>query len=288
MSERGFFALDRGLFGHPAFADEPFTEREAWTWLISEAAFRTHTRRIGTHVVNLLRGQLAASLRFLADKWKWHRSSVERFLGRLKNRDMIETRIETGLTVITICNYNKYQAAIASGESSAETQIETGARQERDKVEGMEQGNVVDGGPRATLISTQANELADEIATITGHDLKFLPPSWYGAAWRVQMWLNDGWAKPIILASVREQFAKKRDGPPSRIQYYEPGIAKAHAVQTTPLPKVEFIEGKTEVVHVGKNPRSALAAIREIRSDIGQRSLGGGEDRGIVVSLPKR
>ena len=38
MSERGVFALDRGIFDHLAFADEAFTEREAWAWLIAEAA----------------------------------------------------------------------------------------------------------------------------------------------------------------------------------------------------------------------------------------------------------
>jgi hypothetical protein len=39
MSERGVFAMDQGIFEHPTFAPEPFTEREAWMWLIAEAAF---------------------------------------------------------------------------------------------------------------------------------------------------------------------------------------------------------------------------------------------------------
>ncbi len=38
MSERGVFAVDRGIWDHPMFACEPFTEREAWQWLIAEAA----------------------------------------------------------------------------------------------------------------------------------------------------------------------------------------------------------------------------------------------------------
>jgi hypothetical protein len=28
------------VFGHPIFADEPFTEREEWLWQIGEAAFK--------------------------------------------------------------------------------------------------------------------------------------------------------------------------------------------------------------------------------------------------------
>jgi hypothetical protein len=30
MTTRGFFAVDRGVFDHPAFAPEPFTECQAW------------------------------------------------------------------------------------------------------------------------------------------------------------------------------------------------------------------------------------------------------------------
>ena len=33
MSEYGTLTIDRGLFGHPVFAAEPFTEREAWALL---------------------------------------------------------------------------------------------------------------------------------------------------------------------------------------------------------------------------------------------------------------
>jgi hypothetical protein len=75
MSERGVFALDRGWFNHPAFADEPFTEREAWAWLIAEAAWKPRRRRIGARIVELDRGQLAGSMRFLAKRWKWSKVS---------------------------------------------------------------------------------------------------------------------------------------------------------------------------------------------------------------------
>lgn len=46
MSERGVLAVDRGVFEHPSFARVPFTEREAWLWLISEAAYRPHQRHL--------------------------------------------------------------------------------------------------------------------------------------------------------------------------------------------------------------------------------------------------
>jgi hypothetical protein len=109
MTERGVFAMHRGWFDHPVFATEPFTEREAWAWLISEAAWCARIRRIGSAVVELKRGQLAASIRFLAERWQWSKSRVDRFLIRLKNGTMIGTDSGTGILVITICNYDKYQ-----------------------------------------------------------------------------------------------------------------------------------------------------------------------------------
>jgi hypothetical protein len=138
MSERGVFALDRGWFEHPMFAAEPFTEREAWAWLISEAAYKPHRRRIGNFQVNLGRGQLAASIRFLAEKWSWHRSKVDRFLERLKIETMVETQTETGITTITICKYDKYQRVSLPTETDEATPNETAARQQRDKVEDKE------------------------------------------------------------------------------------------------------------------------------------------------------
>ena len=109
MSERGVVAIDRGIFDHACFADEPFTEREAWQWLIMEAAWKKRTRRVGHAVVALERGQLAASLRFMAERWGWSKDKVARFLHRLGDHGMIETSTATGVCIITIKNYDVYQ-----------------------------------------------------------------------------------------------------------------------------------------------------------------------------------
>jgi hypothetical protein len=135
MSERGVFAVDRGLFDHDCFADEPFTEREAWVWLISEASWRARVRRVGRVVVDLKRGQLAASLRFLADKWQWNKDAVDRYLARLRGRDMIATDSATGINVITICNYDVYQRTSLPDATAAATEHETDLRQTCDKTE---------------------------------------------------------------------------------------------------------------------------------------------------------
>lgn len=134
MSERGFIAVDRGIFDHPLFDEKhEFSRREAWLWLLSEAEWKPREKYIGSRKIQVERGQLAHSIRFIADVWGWHKSKVERFIGRLKTETMIETASETGLLVITICNYGKYQSPPVGKRDSKRGAAETAARQQRDK-----------------------------------------------------------------------------------------------------------------------------------------------------------
>lgn len=132
---RGRYFMQRGWQEHPVFPTEPFTQREAWEWMIAEASWRDERKRIGDHIVPLQRGQLSASVRYLAECWQWTKARVERFLKRLKTETMIETQSETGINVITICNYEKYQSFSADTEADGETRRGTVPRQQRDKIE---------------------------------------------------------------------------------------------------------------------------------------------------------
>ena len=53
MSGRGVFAVDRGIWSDPDFADEPFTEREAFMWLVGEAAWKPYRKRADGKLVDL-------------------------------------------------------------------------------------------------------------------------------------------------------------------------------------------------------------------------------------------
>lgn len=112
MAESGFIAISRDFFDHPAFALESFTEREAFQWLIKEAAWKERTVRRGRKPIDLKRGQLAHALSFMAEAWGWEsKTRVTRFLARLKKLGMIDTLAQLDATLITICNYDKYQGA---------------------------------------------------------------------------------------------------------------------------------------------------------------------------------
>lgn len=95
-----------------------------------------------------------------------------------------------------------------------------------------------------------ALNLAEQVATIAGHpDPQHWPPGWCGAPLRVEAWLADpAWTTDIILAACREAMARKRDGPPHNIKFFENAIATAVARQAQPLPKV--IITNPEPIHV--------------------------------------
>lgn len=123
----GFYLMHRGWLESPVFAKEAFTEREAWVWLIEEANYKPDYWNICGRKVLLPRAQLSHAIRHLSETWGWNKSKTERYLGKLKKWDMIETRTETGQLVITICNYDEYQ--------DGNKKNETDTRQERDKSE---------------------------------------------------------------------------------------------------------------------------------------------------------
>lgn len=260
MSERGVFGVDRGIWEHPLFQDRgaEFSKREAWLWLVSEAAWKPRKSRVAAIIVDLRRGQLAHSLRYMAEVWGWKLARVDRFIERLKTETMIETATDTGITVITICKYNTYQRVGLPTETPNETPTETPARQDRDSTETIAKKENIIGGHGggsaeaivSRLVTPEAGRLATELAAIAGHpDPMSWPPGWCGSPMRVQAMLSSGWHADIIRSAVQSAASRKRDGPAGSLNYFEKAIARAHAQQADPLPTVEIRESETTYVN---------------------------------------
>jgi len=143
MTERGgVFAVDRGVFSHPMFAPEPYTEREAWLWLVSAAAWKPMRVRVGRGApVDLQRGQCAFAGRFMATKWKWPEARVRRFLNRLTSDAMVSIQTTRQSTHITICNYDKYAFGRRGNDAPIDAQIEAKSTHERRKEEELKEDN---------------------------------------------------------------------------------------------------------------------------------------------------
>ena len=109
---RGRFWMARGWQDHPLFARETFTRAQAWCWLIEMAAWKPTRKEIGSKTITLNRGQLSYSTRYMAKAWRWgSEAKVRRYLCVLVEWENIATSTDAGQTIVTICNYNKYQKA---------------------------------------------------------------------------------------------------------------------------------------------------------------------------------
>ncbi|WP_374412719.1 hypothetical protein [Novosphingobium colocasiae] len=154
----GFIVMDRGALDHPLLKDAD--RFRAWFWLIANAAWKPTRTRIKGTMVEIDRGDLTFSVRFLAERWGWSKSRVDRFLSDLRGEGMIETRSKIGTTaghvaghgqsIITICNYDKYQSSQGADRDNAEPEIGTTAGQQRDnsgttagQIRTREQGNKI-------------------------------------------------------------------------------------------------------------------------------------------------
>lgn len=104
----GYFTVPRGVMDDPRLGPpEPFTRRQAWIWMLEQAAWKPVQVYVEGAVVALERGQLSHSTRFLADAWGWDRSRVRRLLAHVSRMNMARVETDPGQTVITICNYKE-------------------------------------------------------------------------------------------------------------------------------------------------------------------------------------
>lgn len=140
-AERGpnVYAISRDFWDDPEFSDAAYSDREAWLWLIGAAAWKDLRTRGSAGPVSLRRGELSFSVRFLAEKWGWSKSAVDRFFAKLEKRDTLRDTSRDGNKVYFIRNYNRFQVVGAPKRDSKRDSVRdatgTAAGQLRDKEE---------------------------------------------------------------------------------------------------------------------------------------------------------
>jgi hypothetical protein len=123
----GYARIHRSLLGHPAFRND--AEALAFAWLVVKAAWKPARVRYKDRILTLGRGQLAISQRDMAAALDRDKGWVERLWKRLKDEAMIEADVKAGVAVITICNYDEYQASEPERKAANEAGDDAEARQ---------------------------------------------------------------------------------------------------------------------------------------------------------------
>ena len=109
MAHKGWISVHRSLLDHHFWGCEKFTKGQAWVDLILNANHKEKKALIKGQLIKVERGQQIRSQVTLAKTWKWDRKTVHRFLNLLESDLMIVQDSTHLTTVITICNYSKFQ-----------------------------------------------------------------------------------------------------------------------------------------------------------------------------------
>jgi hypothetical protein len=121
MSNRNGYCLSfRGAWTHDAFTD--LLEASIWNYLFQNAFYEDGERSFNGLMFNLKRGQIVTTPRFIAKGFRISESSARRVIQKLIKLQMIATQTTTKATIISICNYDKFQLPAKTDEQPNEKQ----------------------------------------------------------------------------------------------------------------------------------------------------------------------
>ena len=111
----------RSSLNDPLYLKEPFTKWQAWCDLILLAYFAPADFFVRGIKVKAKRGCVYKGVLELADRWKWSRGKVERFLSYLVSDKRVSIQKNNVISCISITNYEKYQQNETTNESANES-----------------------------------------------------------------------------------------------------------------------------------------------------------------------
>lgn len=147
---RGYVKAYRKLFESDMWLKEPFTRGQAWVDLIGLA---NHTdgfiRKRGIRI-NLKRGEVGWGERELAERWKWSRGKVRRFLTELCSENeqklvpQTEPQNKNVISCYLIINYDLYQSNDTTEKPTSRTTNgpQTGHKRYQNKNEKNEKNTI--------------------------------------------------------------------------------------------------------------------------------------------------
>ena len=125
---KGYIKIHRKIQDCWIWNTGKFDKRSAWIDLLMSANHREVKMLYDGKLQEIQRGQFITSIKSLAERWEWSKSTVFEFLNILALDGMLNKESDSKRTLITIINYDKYQIAETLDENKSKTnrkQIET-------------------------------------------------------------------------------------------------------------------------------------------------------------------
>lgn len=148
----GWIKISRELPEHWIWQDAD--RLKWWLDLLFMASWEDSKQLVGSRLVEIKRGQLIASISYLVKRWGINHNTVIAFLKMLQDERMITKTSQSNISIITVCNYERYQAADnlsdkLNGDKS--TQCTTTYRDTADNIADSQTDNSTD-SPADTIL----------------------------------------------------------------------------------------------------------------------------------------
>lgn len=225
----GWIAVTRNLWKHDFFKDSQMSEREAWMWMLGQAAWADTTHRVGGDVLDVPRGSFMTTLRDLQSVFMWGSDTrVRNFLKRLESERMARCEIvgrkNAPKTHVTICNYNEYQSSERAAERTEKRTENAPTNAVKKQLNNLTIDDDVSAGSEISF--------REKVLIAAGHDASGLTATgkivggsadWAGFS---QACGDLGILPEDALQVVAETANQKRDGPPNSLKYFIPSLQK--------------------------------------------------------------
>jgi hypothetical protein len=244
----GYIKCYRDVFDHNLFHGEDFSRRDAWLWLIANAAWKSHRARYRNKMVGIERGQLPGGRQHLAATWGWSEKRVRNFLQSLADEGMIRIDSKKGQhwAIITVCNYDKFQDV---GPSMGQERANEGPRKGH-----TEEGKEIK--EDTTLCARDAkqmdlHQLAEQLQKAAGAAINLTNPVMHQVD-EPLFWIEQGASlERHILPVIKEKCAGKMPNSISTWRYFTNAvIQRMHDRNSTtrafrkPVPAVSQVESQ--------------------------------------------
>lgn len=241
----GFITVERAIFDNPKMRGKD--DIYAAIWLVARAAWKPTTVKPVRHPVDLERGQCAYAVSFMATAWECSKATAHARLRHFEKIGFIRTEARTDCTLITVCNYDKYQQAPNDARTDVRTPPERSPNAPRTNKKEDNQFKELDDDARcASAPESTMAEPTDIIAAFEDAREEVLGENqrrpWphaqdHGTAKR---WIEAGADLPLcqaVFASVLRQRAASNAQPPGSLKYFDGAIADAIAARDSPMPQ---------------------------------------------------
>lgn len=162
----GWIKIARSIQEHWIWQDAE--KLKWWLDLLLMANYDDTKKLARTHLITLKRGQIEASIAFLAKRWGRNAQTVIRFLSLLEVEKMITREVVYGsIGIITICKYESYQTV---ADTSMYSPIDSPTYSSID--------SPIDSSTYSSVDTIKRNKEDKEIKEVMGKSAKrFIPPT---------------------------------------------------------------------------------------------------------------